>query len=162
MRRKQQTLAASGFERYRKRNWREAFLAEMAAVVPWRPVVEEALCDSRVTREFVGIDLGREPAPNETVICKFRHLLERNKLGIVLLKAGNDHPHRSRIKITKRDAGLGRPGPSGSYRRDSPACPEREGLHQSPLPPPRSGEEPEPAGSDRCARQTLRRPTTDC
>jgi len=26
---------------------------------------------------FVGIDLGREPVPDETTICKFRHLVER-------------------------------------------------------------------------------------
>ena len=25
-------------------------------------------------RGFVGIDLGREPVPDETTICKFRHL----------------------------------------------------------------------------------------
>ena len=27
-------------------------------------------------RQFVGIDLGREPVPDETTVCKFRHLLE--------------------------------------------------------------------------------------
>jgi len=32
-------------------------------------------------RRFVGIDLGREPVPDETTICKFRHLLERHELG---------------------------------------------------------------------------------
>jgi IS5 family transposase len=36
--------------------------------------VEEALYDSRAMRQFVGIDLGREPVPDETTICKFRHL----------------------------------------------------------------------------------------
>ena len=35
MRPKQQTLAPSGFERYRKRTRREVFLAEMDSVVPW-------------------------------------------------------------------------------------------------------------------------------
>ena len=30
---------------------------------------------------FVGIDLGREPAPDETTVCKFRHLLEKHGLG---------------------------------------------------------------------------------
>ena len=39
------------------------------------PAVEEALYDSRAMRSFVGIDL-REPAPDETTVCKFRHLLE--------------------------------------------------------------------------------------
>lgn len=41
------------------------------------PAVEEALYDSRAMRRFVGIDLGREPAPDETTACKFRHLLDR-------------------------------------------------------------------------------------
>jgi IS5 family transposase len=44
------------------------------------PGVEEALYDSEAMRRFVGIDLGREGAPDETTVCKFRHLLERNKL----------------------------------------------------------------------------------
>jgi len=45
------------------------------------PTVEEALYDSRALRQFVGIDLGREPVPDETTICKFRHLLEAHELG---------------------------------------------------------------------------------
>ena len=44
------------------------------------PGVEEALYDSRALRRFVGIDLGREPAPDETTVCKFRHLLEEQGL----------------------------------------------------------------------------------
>ena len=45
------------------------------------PAVEEALYDSLAMRRFVGIDLGREPAPDETTVCKFRHLLEEHSLG---------------------------------------------------------------------------------
>ena len=45
------------------------------------PAVEEALYDSRAMRNFVGIDLGREAAPDETTVCKFRHLLEAHNLG---------------------------------------------------------------------------------
>jgi len=45
------------------------------------PAVEEALYDSRALRQFVDIDLGREPVPDETTICKFRHLLEAHQLG---------------------------------------------------------------------------------
>jgi IS5 family transposase len=48
------------------------------------PAVEEALYDSRAMRTFVGIDLGREPAPDETTVLKFRHLLEANNLGETL------------------------------------------------------------------------------
>ena len=49
------------------------------------PAVEEARYDSRAMRHFVGIDLGREPVPDETTICKFRHLLEAHQLGDHLL-----------------------------------------------------------------------------
>lgn len=45
------------------------------------PAVEESLYDSRAMRQFVGIDLDREPVPDETTICKFRHLLEAHQLG---------------------------------------------------------------------------------
>src|SRR6202008_1534986 len=64
------------------------------------PAVEEALYDSAAMRAFVGIDLGAEGAPDETTICKFRHLLERHKLGKTLLRAVNEHLHRSGIKIS--------------------------------------------------------------
>ncbi len=50
------------------------------------PGAEEALYDSRAMREFVGIDLGKEPVPDETTICKFRHLLEKHQLGNKLFK----------------------------------------------------------------------------
>jgi len=50
------------------------------------PGAEEALYDSRAMREFVGIDLGKEPVPDETTICKFRHLLEKHRLGNKLFK----------------------------------------------------------------------------
>lgn len=36
------------------------------------PTVEEALYDSRAMGAFAKIDLGREPVPDETTICKFR------------------------------------------------------------------------------------------
>jgi transposase, IS5 family len=42
------------------------------------PAVEEALYDSATTRAFAGVDLGQEAAPDETTVCKFRHLLERH------------------------------------------------------------------------------------
>src|ERR1700756_1729676 len=34
------------------------------------PGVEEALYDSSAVRLFVGIDLGREPVPDETTVCR--------------------------------------------------------------------------------------------
>jgi IS5 family transposase len=45
------------------------------------PAVEDALYDSLTMRALVGIDLGREPVPDEITVCKFRHLLERHGLG---------------------------------------------------------------------------------
>jgi transposase, IS5 family len=45
------------------------------------PAVEEALYESVSMRSFVGIDLGREPVPDETTVCKVRHLLEAHQLG---------------------------------------------------------------------------------
>ena len=53
------------------------------------PAVEEALYDSVVMRDFVGIDLGREPVPDETTMCKFRHLLEEHGLGGEMLETVN-------------------------------------------------------------------------
>ena len=50
------------------------------------PAVEEALYDSPVMRQFVGIDLGNEPVPDETTACKFRHLLEEHRLGGEILQ----------------------------------------------------------------------------
>lgn len=38
-------------------------------------------------RQLVGIDFGREPVPDETTICKFRHLLETHHLGETTLCA---------------------------------------------------------------------------
>jgi IS5 family transposase len=55
------------------------------------PAVEEALYDSAVMRQFVGIDLGCEPVPDETTVCKFRHLLEEHQLGELLFGKVNLH-----------------------------------------------------------------------
>ena len=55
------------------------------------PAVEEALYDSRAMRAFVGIDLGREGAPDETTACKFRHLLEAHSLGEQVFALVNAH-----------------------------------------------------------------------
>ena len=38
--------------------------------------VEEAVYDSQAMRRFVGIDLGHEPVPDETTVCRFCNLLE--------------------------------------------------------------------------------------
>ena len=63
------------------------------------PAAEEALYDSAAMRGFVGIDPGRGRAPDETTICKFRHLIEAHELGAALLQAVNDHLHARGIRI---------------------------------------------------------------
>lgn len=42
--------------------------------------IEDVLYDSQAVRRFVGIDLGREPAPDSTTLLKFRRLLEAPQL----------------------------------------------------------------------------------
>jgi IS5 family transposase len=63
------------------------------------PAVEEALYDSRAMRRFVGIDLGREPAPDETTICKFRHLLEAHNLGDQLFALIAEYLQENGLKV---------------------------------------------------------------
>jgi IS5 family transposase len=63
------------------------------------PAVEDALYDSLTMRSFVGIDLGREPAPDETTVCRFRHLLERHGLGRQILIAVNAYLARHGLTI---------------------------------------------------------------
>src|SRR6516165_1635253 len=64
------------------------------------PAVEEALYDSAVMREFVGIDLGHEPVPDETTACKCRHLLEEQQLGEKILGTVNLHLQARGVRIT--------------------------------------------------------------
>jgi len=63
------------------------------------PAVEEALYDSRALRRFVGIYLGHEPAPDETTICKFRHLLEAYFLGNQLFVLINEYLQQYWMKV---------------------------------------------------------------
>jgi len=164
---KQLTLAATGFERYRKTTRRATFLAEMERVVPWPalcgliepfypkagngrppvgvermlriyllqqwfnlsdPAAEEALYDSRAMRDFVGIDLGREPVPDETTVCRFRHLLEEHDLGRQLFDEVQRHLADKGLKVasgTIVDATIisaPRPRPRTPRRRAIPRC----------------------------------------
>src|SRR5579859_5812766 len=56
--------------------------------------------DSVVMRQFAGIDLGREPVPDETTVCRFRHLLEEHGLGGEMLEAVNLHLQERGVRIT--------------------------------------------------------------
>ena len=63
------------------------------------PAVEEALYDSLAMRRFVGIDLGREPVPDETTMCRFRHLLEAHDLGWRLFAQVQRHLAAKGLKV---------------------------------------------------------------
>ena len=65
----------------------------------YRPAVEEALYGSLAMRRFVGIDLGREPVPDETTVCRFRHLPEQIWAERRLTKRSGTA--QSRLKIAK-------------------------------------------------------------
>ncbi|MGH9068997.1 MAG: IS5 family transposase [Acidimicrobiales bacterium] len=64
------------------------------------PGAEEALYDSPTMRRFAGIDLGREPVPDETTLCKFRHLLERHELGSALFQRVQEHLEQRGLKLS--------------------------------------------------------------
>lgn len=63
------------------------------------PGAEEALYDSAALRRFAGVDLGRAPAPDETTILNFRHLLEKDDLCGAMLDAANLYPESRSIRI---------------------------------------------------------------
>jgi IS5 family transposase len=65
------------------------------------PGAEEALYDMESLRRFVGIDLGNEPVPDETTICKFRHLLEANDLGERIFQEVNAHLEEKGLKLSE-------------------------------------------------------------
>ena len=94
------------------------------------PGVEEALYDSVVLRQFVGIDLGQEPVPDETTVCKFRHLLEEHKLGGEMLETVNLHLQEKGVRIstgTIVDATIIH-APSSTKNREEKRDPE---MHQT-------------------------------
>jgi len=94
------------------------------------PAVEEALYDSVVMRSFVGIDLGCEPVPDETTVCKFRHLLEEHGLGGQMLETVNLHLQSKGVRITTGtivDATIIH-APSSTKNREQKRDPE---MHQA-------------------------------
>lgn len=64
------------------------------------PGAEDALYESVVLRRFAGVDLGRAPAPDETTILNFRHLLEAHDLGGAMLAAVNLHLEAKGLRIS--------------------------------------------------------------
>ena len=81
-------------------------------------------------RVFVGIDLGREPVPDETTVCKFRHLLEQHDLGVHILGTVNLHLQAKGVRITSGtivDATILH-APSSTKNQDQQRDPE---MHQA-------------------------------
>jgi IS5 family transposase len=64
------------------------------------PGAEDALYESPVLRGFVGIDLGRAAAPDETTILNFRHLLEKHELNGKILDTVNLYLASQGIRIS--------------------------------------------------------------
>lgn len=60
---------------------------------------EETLYDSHAMRGFVGIDLGREPAPDERTIRKFREFMEERNLGDQLLHRVNAYLKENGLRV---------------------------------------------------------------
>ena len=63
------------------------------------PAVEEVLYDSLAMRAFVGIDLGRDAAPDETTVLNFRRLLEKHRLGDQLFGEVNAYLAERGLKV---------------------------------------------------------------
>ena len=94
------------------------------------PQAEDCIYDSTAMRAFTGIDLGREAAPDETTICKFRHLIEAHDLGKEILQLVNDHLQAKGVKIgtgTIMDATI-ISAPSSTKNADGERDPE---MHQT-------------------------------
>ena len=93
------------------------------------PGVEDALYESPALRRFVGIDLGRAPAPDESIL-QFRHLLEKHELGGAMLNTVNQYLERQGIRITTGtivDATIIH-APSSTKNRSGERAPE---MHQT-------------------------------
>ncbi|WJW75298.1 IS5 family transposase [Thiohalobacter sp. IOR34] len=94
------------------------------------PAMEEALYDSRAMRRFAGIDLGEGPAPDETTILHFRHLLEAHNLGERLFVLIGQYLEENGLKVSRGtivDATIIN-APSSTKNREKKRDPE---MHQT-------------------------------
>jgi IS5 family transposase len=92
--------------------------------------LEEAVHDSEAMRRFIDIDLARELVPDETTVCKFRHLLERNHLGVRLFEEVGRHLQAQGLRVasgTMVDATIIN-APSSTKNQDKARDPE---MHQT-------------------------------
>jgi len=94
------------------------------------PGAEEALYESPTLRAFAGIDLGAEPAPDETTLCRFRHLLEAHDLSARIFEDVLAHLDAKGLKVatgTIVDATIIH-APSSTKNKDKARDPE---MHQT-------------------------------
>src|SRR5207253_9599415 len=101
-----------------------------AVVQPVGPGGGRGAVRLRGMRQFVGIDLGCEPVPDETTVCKFRHLLEAHQLGEQILGQVNLHLQAQGVRITTGtivDATILR-APTSTKNREKQRDPE---MHQT-------------------------------
>ena len=80
------------------------------------PAMEDALYDTEPIRRFAGIELGADPVPDETTICKFRRLLEKHHLSEKLFETVLCYLEEKGLFLredTIVDATLNRPGFTG-------------------------------------------------
>src|SRR3989304_2153566 len=94
------------------------------------PGAEEALYESPTLRAFAGIDLGAEPAPDETTLCRFRHLLEAHDLSARIFEDVLAHLDAKGLKVatgTIVDATIIHE-PSSTKNKDKARDPE---MHQT-------------------------------
>src|SRR6202011_5798255 len=94
------------------------------------PAAEDALYDSRAMRDFVAMHLGRQPVPDETTVCRFRHLLEQHDLGRQLFDEVQRHLESKGLKVatgTIVDATIIN-APSSTKNADKARDPE---MHQT-------------------------------
>jgi IS5 family transposase len=92
--------------------------------------IEDALYDSQAIRRFVGMDLGRESAPDATTLLKFRRLLEKHKLTASIFETINKHLASKGLMMrggTVVDATI-IAAPSSTKNRDRARDPE---MHQT-------------------------------
>jgi IS5 family transposase len=92
--------------------------------------LEDAVSDSAAIRNFVGIDLGHEEAPDATTVLKFRRRLEEHKLTAVLFEEINAHLRERGLMMregTMVDATIIN-APTSTKNRDKARDPE---MHQT-------------------------------
>ena len=93
------------------------------------PGVEEALYESAALRRFAGVDLGIAalPAPDETTICRFRHLLEKHDLGGLMLEGCRTYIWKPGASALRPAQSSMRPSSTRLRRPRTPAESKRPG-----------------------------------